>query len=382
MYAQNFLLSLAARGLAGIPQTILGVYADTVREFLGVPAELKLLFGISFGMADPTAPVNTLRTERVPLQRSVVVHDTPGVLTGSSSSARRNHPRRRARARHSAGPGPAPAPETFSVFHRLVQIVQGLWDSWEKDAWLLDVAGKRFADMDKIQPVNLQGKHAASAARGPSPRPSRASRSSSRRAAAVTPGTRGPLRRRRLRQSVHHRGRPAQRQALRDAAERAGRDPDEVVDLCQRVRYLGAMIGLPLGPGRLDEPLTADQLADAMPSPHDPCSAGALAVAREDWTMRDVLAHGVIDFHPVTVVSAADVADHMQQWFEAEACDGFSIAATATMTASTPSSTRSSRSCRNAAWSTTTTKAPHCARTSAPTSSTASTRASRSRPPS
>lgn len=43
MYAQNLLLSLAARGLAGIPQTVLGVYADTVREFLGVPAELKLL---------------------------------------------------------------------------------------------------------------------------------------------------------------------------------------------------------------------------------------------------------------------------------------------------------------------------------------------------
>jgi nitroreductase len=80
MYAQNFLLSLAARGLAGIPQTILGVYADTVREFLGVPEELKLLFGISFGTADPAAPVNAVGRERVPLQQSVVLHDTPGVL--------------------------------------------------------------------------------------------------------------------------------------------------------------------------------------------------------------------------------------------------------------------------------------------------------------
>jgi nitroreductase len=80
MYAQNFLLSLAARGLAGIPQTVLGVYADTVREFLGVPAELKLLFGISFGTADPAAPVNAVGRERVPLQQSVVLHGTPGVL--------------------------------------------------------------------------------------------------------------------------------------------------------------------------------------------------------------------------------------------------------------------------------------------------------------
>lgn len=80
MYAQNFLLSLAARGLAGIPQTILGVYADTVREFLDVPTELKLLFGISFGTADPAAPVNAVGRQRVPLQQSVVLHGTPGVL--------------------------------------------------------------------------------------------------------------------------------------------------------------------------------------------------------------------------------------------------------------------------------------------------------------
>ncbi|MEV8071612.1 nitroreductase [Streptomyces pseudogriseolus] len=80
MYAQNFLLSLTARGLGGIPQTMLGFYADTVREFLDVPAELKLLFGISFGTADEAAPANGFRMERAPLEQSVVLHDTPGVL--------------------------------------------------------------------------------------------------------------------------------------------------------------------------------------------------------------------------------------------------------------------------------------------------------------
>ncbi|MEU0030882.1 hypothetical protein [Streptomyces sp. NPDC006335] len=78
MYAAELpALTVGPGGLAGIPQTVLGVYADTVREFLGVPAELKLLFGISFGTADPAAPVNKLRTERVPLQQGVVLHDTP-----------------------------------------------------------------------------------------------------------------------------------------------------------------------------------------------------------------------------------------------------------------------------------------------------------------
>jgi nitroreductase len=77
MYAQTFLLSLTARGFHGIPQTILGMYADVVREVLDVPEELKLLFGISFGTADPEASVNNLRMHRLPVEQSVVLHDTP-----------------------------------------------------------------------------------------------------------------------------------------------------------------------------------------------------------------------------------------------------------------------------------------------------------------
>ena len=49
----------------------------------------------------------------------------------------------------------------------------------------------------------------------------------------------------------------------------------------------------------------------------------ALEVAREGWTIRDILAHGVIDYHPTPVGPASVTADHMQEWFEAGACDGF-----------------------------------------------------------
>lgn len=62
-----------------------------------------------------------------------------------------------------------PRAEKYERAHEFVQIVQALWGSWEKDAWVLDVEGKRFADMGKIQPVNLQGRHVAS--RGPLPIP-------------------------------------------------------------------------------------------------------------------------------------------------------------------------------------------------------------------
>ena len=82
MYAQNFLLALTARGLAGIPQTVLGMYAGTVREVLGIPDELKLLFGIGFGRADTSSPAGTLHMDRVPLSESVVLHDTPAEVLG------------------------------------------------------------------------------------------------------------------------------------------------------------------------------------------------------------------------------------------------------------------------------------------------------------
>jgi nitroreductase len=80
MYAQNFLLSLTAHGYHGIPQALLGMYADTVREVLGVPGEFKLPFGIAFGVGDRTSPMYDIGIGRVPLRESVVVHDTPGVL--------------------------------------------------------------------------------------------------------------------------------------------------------------------------------------------------------------------------------------------------------------------------------------------------------------
>lgn len=82
MYAQNFLLSLTARGYRGIPQAVLGVYADTVRQALGVPEDLKLLFGIAFGAGDQTSPMYDINVGRVPLGQSVVLHDTPGVVDG------------------------------------------------------------------------------------------------------------------------------------------------------------------------------------------------------------------------------------------------------------------------------------------------------------
>lgn len=74
MYGQTFLLSLTAHGLAGIPQTLLGMYADTVREVLGIDPGMKMLFGISFGYADRTATANDMVVGRIPVSQSVTFH--------------------------------------------------------------------------------------------------------------------------------------------------------------------------------------------------------------------------------------------------------------------------------------------------------------------
>lgn len=74
MYAQTFLLSLTAHGLAGVPQTVLGFFADVVREELGISKDFKLLFGISFGYEDSAAVANSIRMERDSVHDSVIFH--------------------------------------------------------------------------------------------------------------------------------------------------------------------------------------------------------------------------------------------------------------------------------------------------------------------
>lgn len=248
------------------------------------------------------------------------------------------------------GAAPLPTQEKYERLHETVQIVQALWGSWGRDAFAGDQAAGRFADAAQIQPVNLQGRHVAS--RGPLPVPpseqgqpvifqagggDNGREVAGRYANGVIGATYT------IEDAV------AQRTALREAAERNGRDPDEIkffpgvmpafgssvrdaIDrrlelgrdvLPTRVGYLGQMLGLRLGAGDLDRALTSKELDAARPSPMDPRSQHALAVAREGWTVREVLAHGVIDYHPTPVGPASVTADHVQEWFKAGAADGF-----------------------------------------------------------
>jgi len=242
--------------------------------------------------------------------------------------------------------------DRYGRAHETVQLVQALWGSWGREAWVHNQESGQFAKQDQILPINLHGKYVGS--RGP---------------LYIPPSEQGqPI-------IVHAGGSPNahdlagrfasvvigsaytiedakfQRNAFREAAKGYGRNPDEIKFFAgiattisedrrtaldrrirlteshfpERVAYLQHMLGIPLDFNRINEPLTQQQLNNAQPSPYDPRSLNALKIAKEGWSLKDILAHGVIDYHPAIVGPGIEAADHMQEWFEADAVDGFWI---------------------------------------------------------
>lgn len=244
--------------------------------------------------------------------------------------------------------------DRYGRAHEVIQLIQSLWGSWGKDAWVHNQESGQFARREQIVPINLQGKFVGS--RGP---------------LYIPPSEQGqPI-------IFHAGGSPnahelagrfanavigaafsiedarAQRNAFREAAKSFGRDPDEIKyipglmttiakdrrtaldrrillggdSFTQRIGYLQHMLGIPLNAARMDEPISKTLLENARPFRYDPRSENAIKIAKEGWSVRDILAHGVIDYHPVIVGPGIEAADHMQEWFEAGAADGFWISA-------------------------------------------------------
>lgn len=74
IYAQTLMLAMTARGLASCAQGALSLYPTIMREHLGLAPLNRLIFGISFGYEDVSAPANATRVARAPLDASVVFH--------------------------------------------------------------------------------------------------------------------------------------------------------------------------------------------------------------------------------------------------------------------------------------------------------------------
>lgn len=71
MFLQTFMLLAAEAGLATCAQESWNAYPQTVARFVGAPEQEMLFCGMAVGYADPGDPVNSLRSERLPLEEWV-----------------------------------------------------------------------------------------------------------------------------------------------------------------------------------------------------------------------------------------------------------------------------------------------------------------------
>jgi nitroreductase len=67
MFIQSVMIAARGEGLETCPQAAFCNYHDTIQHMLAIPAGEMVVCGMALGYADPAAPVNSYRTERIPL---------------------------------------------------------------------------------------------------------------------------------------------------------------------------------------------------------------------------------------------------------------------------------------------------------------------------
>lgn len=72
------LSSAASLGIDTCPMASAAAYPGPLREALGIPPELNILFGVAIGRADPEAPANRCKTTREPLGANVTFVERVG----------------------------------------------------------------------------------------------------------------------------------------------------------------------------------------------------------------------------------------------------------------------------------------------------------------
>ncbi len=238
----------------------------------------------------------------------------------------------------------------------LMEVVHGHWDTWADDALIVDRATGRFADPSKVKRIEHKGESYAS--RGPFTVP----RSPQGHPVVIQAGQSGRGRRFAARwgelifTSNHDLATArANYRELKDDAASLGRDPEHlklanlvhpiVAETRSEAEDKKALIdSLPLevdslmllsealnfdfGSKPIDEPFTTDEIAQMtgtqtmrdrvlqvmggkLPSPRDFIRV----------TGRGRLTHGLVG-------TPKEIADHLEEWFKSEGCDGFVIGAT------------------------------------------------------
>lgn len=239
-----------------------------------------------------------------------------------------------------------------------MEVVLGHWASWEDDALVLDRAGGRFADPDKVHRLQYSGKWFQS--RGPFTVP----RSAQGRPVLIQAGQSGRGRAFAARwadlvfvvQRDFARAQAAYREFKRDVAA-AGREPAEVLvaaacyvvaaetraeaeaareRIAALARPIDALVLLAealnfdFARKGMDEPLTDEELA-GMSGLQAIRDRVVTASGKRNPTAGDFVqfsGRGTLREMPVFAGTPREIADEMEAWFTGGGCDGFVIAAT------------------------------------------------------
>lgn len=69
-YLQTLMLALSARGIQSCAQASLRCYPDILRQELGIPSQLRILCGLSFGYEATDVAANKVRQTRAPIDET------------------------------------------------------------------------------------------------------------------------------------------------------------------------------------------------------------------------------------------------------------------------------------------------------------------------
>jgi len=241
--------------------------------------------------------------------------------------------------------------ERYAVAEEFVDVVRGLWDSWDDDAFPKDKENGVYADPNKVHVLNHAGKYYS--VQGPLNIP----RSPQGHPILIQAGSSGPGQDLAARiadivftaqQSL------AEAQAfyasLKDRVVKAGRNPDSVAvmpgfmpvigdsfedaaeklkelnrwtDIKSAMPLLEERIGHSLADYDLDGPLPDLPISDQLRSRAELLRDLA---RRENLTIRDLaLRVAAGRGHHIVLGTAEQIAGRMQEWFEGKAADGFNV---------------------------------------------------------
>lgn len=244
-----------------------------------------------------------------------------------------------------------PHAERYAIAEEYLQVVKGLWDSWEEGAVIADRRSGVYIDVSKMHTLNHVGQHFSvrgplNASRPPQGYPVIFEAGASDRGIEFAAATADAVF---ANQSVQEDA-IAFSKKLRDCAEAAGRQRDSIKvmlgvaiivgdterDADDILAQLGAMVDPHTSMRLLSERLGADMSQYALdgPVPELPLSTMSgghqrvlqSLARRRKMTIRQLRDYVAISSgHRSLIGTAEQIAGDLEAWFRSGACDGFAI---------------------------------------------------------